>query len=395
LDLVAEHPAAVTFIGFPDFITADNKIAVAVEGVFPSLNTISSGEYAVLGRQIFMRVRTSKAAAAVPFVMGGLVGPTPDGFVPLSDDQISVGIQRLATIDVSCGPDGTVYLGGSSTVSPLAEVWGEHYHEQCPGIDVVVATGGSSEGARLACGIGSDLTADADIGMMSRGFKDAEASTAADGYTYTCIFGEAGSTGTSIDVSNDGVTVFAEVGGPAGSCLAALAPDGLSFDQLKSLFNEGAAPLWSDLSPDCEAVAVEIAIPDPTGGTFDFFKSVLFADGGAFRSGDGVYVGPEGTDDPVLDLVAEHPAAVTFIGFPDYNTASNKVGVAIEGVFPSIATISAGEYAVLGRQIFMRVRNSKAESAVPYVIDGLLGPTPDGFVPLSDAQVTEMIGRLA
>merc|ERR1712029_605663 len=321
-------------------------------------------------------------------------GPTPDGFVPLSDDQIDVGIQRLATIYDTCGPDGTVYLGGSSTVSPLAEVWGEHYSEQCPGIDVVVAAGGSSEGARLACGIGSDLTADPDIGMMSRGFKDAEASTAADGYTYTCIFGEAGSTGKSVDVSNDGVTVFAEVGGPAGNCLAALAPGGLSFDQLKAMFNEGAAPKWSDFNSACDAVPVEIAIPDPTGGTFDFFKSVLFADGGAFRSGDGVYVGPEGTDDPVLDLVAEHPAAATFIGFPDYNTASNKVGVAIEGVFPDPGTISSGDYSILGRKIHMRVRSSHAAAAVPYIKDGLHGPTPQGYVPLNDDQVAEMIKRL-
>merc|ERR1712157_584922 len=122
---------------------------------------------------------------------------------------------------------------------------------------------------------------------------------------------------------------------------------------------------------------------------------VSCSNGGAFREGDGVYVGPEGTDDPVLDLVKEHPASVTFIGFPDFITAENKVGVAVNGVFPSIDSISAGLYDILGRQIFMRVRSSKAESAVPYVMDGLLGPTVDGFVPLSDNQTQAMLDRLA
>jgi len=305
-------------------------------------------------------------------------------------------IQRLATIDVGCGPDGRVYCGGSSTVSPLAEAWGVEYMKQCPKITVVVNTGGSSEGARVACGEKSDITPDGDIGMMSRGFKDAEATTAADGFTYTCQFGEIGTTGKSIDVSNDGVTVFAEKDGAAGKCLEALAPAGLTLDQLILMFGEGEAPMWSDLSSECEKVRVDIVLPDPTGGTYDFFKSVLFADGGAFRAeGEGVLVGPIGTDDPVLDFVKENTNAVTFIGFPTFNVAENKVGVAIEGVFPTLDSISAGEYAVLGRQIFMRLRDKKAESAVPYTIDGLLGPTPTGYVPLSDAQVADMIARLA
>jgi len=297
------------------------------------------------------------------------------------------------TASADCGPaDETLALGGSSTVSPLAEVWGAAYNAEC-GIDVVVNTGGSSEGARLACGIGSDMTPDPDIGMMSRGFKDEEASV--DGFTYTCIFGETGSTGVNIDVANDGVTVFAEAGGVAANCLEAAGS--LSLDDLISIFGENTGSwggLWSDLNSACEDVPIEIAIPDPTGGTFDFFKSVVFANGGTFREGEGVYVGPEGTDDPVLDLVAEHPHAVTFIGFPDFVTAANKVGVAIDGVFPSIDSISAGEYSLLGRQIFMRVRASKADEAVPFVMDGLQGPTVEGFVPLSDEQTADMISRL-
>merc|ERR1712083_183257 len=248
---------------------------------------------------------------------------------------------------------------------------GAEYSSHC-GIPVEVNTGGSSEGARLACGIGSDLTADPDIGMMSRGFKAEEATTA-----------------------TDGVTVFAQTGGTAGNCLEKLAPAGVTHEDLVKMFGDGGQPLWSDFNADCEAVPVEIAIPDTTGGTYDFFKSVVFADGGAFRSGDGVYVGPEGSDDPVLELVKEHPAAVTFIGYPDYAIETDKTAVPVEGVLPTLESISAGEYSLLGRQIFMRVRSgSHGEEGVPFVMDGLLGPTPDGFVPLSDDQIYEQIGKL-
>merc|ERR1712060_845045 len=108
---------------------------------------------------------------------------------------------------------------------------------------------------------------------------------------------------------------FAESGGTAGNCLEAIGSDGLSFDDLYFIFGD-EQHLWSELNSACDAVDIEIAIPDTTGGTYDFFKSVVFANGGAFR---------EGTGDPVLDLVKEHPAAVTFIGFPDFITAENKV----------------------------------------------------------------------
>merc|ERR1711902_255403 len=61
--------------------------------------------------------------------------------------------------------------------------------------------------------------------------KDEEATTADDGFTYTCVFGDVGSTGVGIDVANDGVTVFAESGGTAGNCLEALGSDGVSLTQ--------------------------------------------------------------------------------------------------------------------------------------------------------------------
>jgi len=296
-----------------------------------------------------------------------------------------------------CGPkDSKLALGGSSTVSPLADVWAKDYSEQCE-IDVVVNTGGSSEGARLACGVLSELTEDPDIGMMSRGFKAEEATV--DGFTYTCVFGETGSTGVSVDVANDGVTVFAQEDGIAGYCLNLLAAKGgfKKKDLVKLFGNEmenDERPKWSDFDSGCKDEYVEIAIPDTTGGTYDFFKSVVFADGGAFRSGDGVYVGPEGSDDPVLDLVKEHPAAVTFIGYPDYAIETDKVAVPIEGVMPTLESISAGEYALLGRQIFMRVRASKSDEGVPFVMDGLLGPTPEGFVPLSNDQIYHQLEAL-
>jgi len=42
----------------------------------------------------------------------------------------------------------------------------------------------------------------------------------------------------------------------------------------------------------------------------------------------------------------------------------------------------------------MRLPSSKKDESYPFVVHGLTGPTPDGFVPLSDAQIADMLSRM-
>ena len=39
---------------------------------------------------------------------------------------------------VTCGPDGSIKIAGSSTVLPLAEIWAEYYQENCEGVTITV-----------------------------------------------------------------------------------------------------------------------------------------------------------------------------------------------------------------------------------------------------------------
>jgi ABC-type phosphate transport system substrate-binding protein len=74
--------------------------------------------------------------------------------------------------DYTCPPDGTAMsILGSSTVFPLAAAWKNAFGSHCPTTSISLAGGGSSNGARAACGANS---LEADIGGMSRDWRSSE-----------------------------------------------------------------------------------------------------------------------------------------------------------------------------------------------------------------------------
>ena len=55
--------------------------------------------------------------------------------------------------DYTCPPDGTAMsILGSSTVFPLAAAWKNAFGSHCPTTSISLTGGGSSNGARAACG---------------------------------------------------------------------------------------------------------------------------------------------------------------------------------------------------------------------------------------------------
>ena len=76
----------------------------------------------------------------------------------------------------------TINIAGSSTVFPVASAWGQAYSTANDDYTVTVAGGGSGAGASKVCSTDADSV---NIGDMSRGWKDSEASVGADGYTYS------------------------------------------------------------------------------------------------------------------------------------------------------------------------------------------------------------------
>ncbi|MDA0878345.1 MAG: substrate-binding domain-containing protein, partial [archaeon] len=143
------------------------------------------------------------------------------------DDRIDVGT-------ITCGPDGSISIAGSSTVYPLATAWAEYYQEACDGVTITVEGGGSGAGAGRVCANSAKGTA-VDIGDMSRDWKSTEASRGDDGYTMSCLSGDTTLEARQIVVAYDGLSVVVKKGGAAQTCVEGMG--GLTVDQLRWIFS--------------------------------------------------------------------------------------------------------------------------------------------------------------
>ena len=333
------------------------------------------------------------------------------------DNSIDVGT-------ITCGPDGSISIAGSSTVLPLAEAWAEYYTESCEGVTITVESGGSSSGAGRVCANSAKGTP-VDIGDMSRDWKDTERSVAEDGYTMDCLVGDTSRSARQIVVAFDGLSVVMKKGGAAETCVNGMG--GLTPDQLRWMFsaetaaeltaagldmsavtpngdNDDSTHLWSELSSDCPGVEINLAYPDAASGTYEyFFEAILHEAEQGFRSGQ------QSSDDNVLvNALIGDETAIGYFGYAYYQenlatlTAAPIQNDAGNMIAPSGSTVADGTYNPLSRPLFMNLLAEDASLAntVPFLQFGL-GDGGDllvnsvGYVPIpADIQAT-MEARLA
>ena len=338
------------------------------------------------------------------------------------DDRIDVGT-------ITCGPDGSITIAGSSTVFPLAEAWAEYYSEACPGTTITVEGGGSGAGAGRVCANSEKGTA-VDIGDMSRDWKSSEATRGDDGYTMSCLKGDTSLEARQIVVAYDGLSVVVKKGGAAETCVNGMG--GLTVDQLRWIFSaETAAEMtaagidvsaavpnsdgddtthkWSELSSDCPDAAINLAYPDADSGTYEyFFEAALHEAEQGFRAGeqsadDNVIVSALTGDETAIGYFGyayyqENQAVLTAIAVSDNHT--HGISVAPEdAVAPSPATVSGGTYTPLARPIFMNVNNDNWDTVSGFLLwafsgDGSAVISEVGYVPLDDATWLEMHRRV-
>jgi len=92
---------------------------------------------------------------------------------------------RWATAEtITCGPPGTIAIGGSESVEILAKTWKTKYEGSCPETLIEIEAGGSSAGAARVCGTRAHTTP-VDIGGMTRNWNPVEAVTK-NGWHYDC-----------------------------------------------------------------------------------------------------------------------------------------------------------------------------------------------------------------
>ena len=333
------------------------------------------------------------------------------------DDRIDVGT-------ITCGPDGSITIAGSSTVFPLAEAWAEYYSEACPGTTITVEGGGSGAGAGRVCANSEKGTA-VDIGDMSRDWKSSEATRGDDGYTMSCLKGDTSLEARQIVVAYDGLSVVVKKGGAAETCVNGMG--GLTVDQLRWIFSaETAAEMtaagidvsaavpnsdgddtthkWSELSSDCPDAAINLAYPDADSGTYEyFFEAALHEAEQGFRAGE-----QSADDNVIVSALTGDETAIGYFGYAYYQenqatlTALPVQNDAGTMVTPSGATVADGSYNPLARPIFMNLlaTTDSLSKTVPFVTFGL-GDGGDklvnsvGYVAIPADVQAEMEDRLA
>jgi phosphate transport system substrate-binding protein len=270
---------------------------------------------------------------------------------------------------------GEVRVDGSSTVQPLTAAAGELFKVQEAGVNVSVGTSGTGGGFQKFC------AGETDISDASRPIKDEEkAECEKNGIEYA-----------EVQVANDALTVVVNPENTWAECL--------TIEQLTTMWApeaEGKVTTWKQVDPTFPAEKLELYGPGTDSGTFDYFTDEVNGEEGASRAD---YNASE-DDNVLVQGVAGSKGALGYFGLSYFEENSDKLkAVKIDGgngcVEPSIETAQAGDYAPLGRPLFIYVAK-KAYADKPQVkafVDFYVASDQEitelaKFVPLNDKQRT-------
>ena len=303
-----------------------------------------------------------------------------------------------ATIATSAMARDNIQVSGSSTVLPFATIVAEAFGENFDFPTPVVEGGGSGAGRKKLCeGVGD---ATIDIANSSSKMKDSEYE----------------------DCAANGVTDVKEVRFGYDGIVFASDVNGNSFDlTVKDLYlalhESSTVTKWNEVNPALPDQEILALVPGTKHGTREVFdvkvmeagcKEVLAVEkldddqkkACIKTRTDGVVVDIDGDYTETLARLAADTNAVGVFGLSFYQNNSDKLKVAtIDGIAPSIETISSGDYPV-SRPLFFYVKTQHIgiipglkEYVEFFVSDGMSGPGGEleayGLVPdpkLSETQ---------
>ncbi len=160
---VESNPAAIGYISLGSL--NDTVKAVTVDDVAPSVETILDGSYSVARPfNIAVKKGTDQSEVAEDFI----------NYLFSEDAQAIVADEKFVPVEItsvdyaSTTPEGTITIGGSTSVYPLMEKLKESYNEINPNATINIEGIGSSAGMEGA------MDGTFDIGMASRELKEAE-----------------------------------------------------------------------------------------------------------------------------------------------------------------------------------------------------------------------------
>ena len=207
LTKVEENEFAISYVSVGSL--SDRVKALSIDGVFPSNETIMDGSYK-LQRPLLVCVNEENATDELV-----------QDFIAfmLSAEGQEISATRWTKVDLNAptyspgGMNGTLKVGGSTSVEPLMQALRQAYILQNPGVEIEISGGGSG------AGISEAVSGVLNIGMSSRALRDDEKANL-----------------TDYDIALDGVAVIVNPANPAS---------GMTIEQVKTIFT-GEVTRWSE-----------------------------------------------------------------------------------------------------------------------------------------------------
>lgn len=274
--------------------------------------------------EIIMKKKVVAALMAVTMVAALLTGcgasETKQAAAPATEEAAPQAEEAAPVVEEEPAAElnGTLALGGSTSMEKLCEAMSESFMEANPGVTVTVEYTGSGAGLEaLAAG-------SIDIGNASRKLKDEEK--------------ENGSVENIVAI--DGIAVIAEKSNTVTD---------ISAEDLAKVY-KGEVSNWKDLGGDDQPIVV---IGREAGsGTRDAFEELMEVKDAC------VYAQELDSTGAVLAKVASTPGAIGYVSLDVVD--DTVIGLKIDGVEPTEEQILAGNY-ILQRPFVMATTGELSE----------------------------------
>ncbi|HVW02732.1 MAG TPA: phosphate ABC transporter substrate-binding protein PstS family protein [Planctomycetaceae bacterium] len=281
--------------------------------VFPSNETIESGEYTPLARPLFLYVskkalQRAEVAAFLKFYLGeGQSVITEVKSIPLPAGELQKSKAALdAAIDTQAAGElaGTITIDGSSTVFPITQTMAEDFEKAHPNVKIGVGKSGTGGGFKKF------VLGETDISDASRPITDSEKAKCQEhGVEYV-----------ELKIAIDGISVVVNPKNTWCDCI--------SIEQLQAIWEPSSKiKKWSDINPAWPNEAIELYAPDPDSGTYDYFAEVV-CKGKATRQD----YQPNSEDQVLVQGVAGDRNALGYFGYAYYEP--NKSQLKVLGIIP-------------------------------------------------------------
>lgn len=298
---------------------------------------------------------------------------------------------QASTGGASGGSRQEIRIVGSSTVFPFAKAASEAFAKADPSRkSPVLESTGTGGGIEQFCkGVGAESP---DIANASRRMKKSEFENCQKNGVTDIIEVQVGIDGLALAQSNEGVKFALST----ADVYKALAANPFGKPQ--------TAKLWSDVNPSLPKLPISVYGPPTTSGTRDSFHELIMEAGckkdAAMKAlketdedkykevctqirTDGAFKEQGENDNLIVQKLGSNPNMVGVFGYSYMEENASKVhGITMDGVSPTIATISDGSYPG-ARKMFIYVKKAhvdKIPGIKEFVLEFLKGGAVGGYL---------------